>query len=92
MRLLFRFFLCTTCCGLALGLPIHTLAQDSASADSQQAAAQSFQVLGETSLSYPYPSRLLVWWLADHPPICDRVPFAANYDPWSRGQAPQFVK
>ena len=60
--------------------------------DSQQVAAQSFQVLGENSLSYPYPNRFLVWWLADHPPICDRVPFAANYDPWSKGQSPQFVK
>jgi STE24 endopeptidase len=60
--------------------------------DSQQAAAQSFQVLGETSLSYPYPSRFLVWWLADHPPISDRVPFAANYDPWGQGKDPRFVK
>jgi STE24 endopeptidase len=60
--------------------------------DSQQAAAQSFQVLGENSLSYPYPNRFLVWWMADHPPICDRVPFAASYDPWSKGESPQFVK
>ena len=60
--------------------------------DSNQAAAQSFQVLGENSLSYPYPNRFLVWWLADHPPICDRVPFAANYDAWSPGRSPQFVK
>jgi len=60
--------------------------------DSQQAAAQSFQILGENSLSYPYPNRFLVWWIADHPPICDRVPFAANYDPWSKGESPRFVK
>jgi Zn-dependent protease with chaperone function len=60
--------------------------------DSQQVAAQAFQVLGENSLSYPDPSRVLVWWLADHPPICDRVPFAANYNPWDKGQQPEFVR
>ncbi|MGZ4789842.1 MAG: M48 family metallopeptidase [Terriglobales bacterium] len=60
--------------------------------DSDQAAAQAFQVLGENSLSYPYPNRFLVWWLVDHPPIADRVPFAANYDAWSPGHSPQFVK
>jgi len=60
--------------------------------DSNQSAAQSFQVLGENSLSYPYPNRFLVWWMADHPPICDRVPFAANYDAWSPGRSPLFVK
>ena len=57
-----------------------------------QAAAQSFQVLGETSLSYPYPNRFLVIWLSDHPSIPDRVVFAANYDPWDKGQQPMFVK
>ncbi len=60
--------------------------------DANQTAAQSFQVLGENSLSYPYPNRLLVWWMSDHPPICDRVPFAATYDAWSPGHSPQFVK
>lgn len=60
--------------------------------DANQAAAQSFQVLGETSLSYPYPSRLLVFWTANHPPIPDRVRFAATYDPWTPGRQPQFVK
>jgi Zn-dependent protease with chaperone function len=60
--------------------------------NSQQAGAQAFQVLGETSLTYPYPNRVLVWWLADHPPICDRVPFAASYDPWREGKEPKFVK
>ncbi|HVZ18674.1 MAG TPA: M48 family metallopeptidase [Terriglobales bacterium] len=60
--------------------------------DSNQAAAQSFQVLGENSLSYPYPNRFFTWWFADHPPIADRVPFAANYDAWSPGHSPQFVK
>src|SRR6476469_6153377 len=61
-------------------------------ANSQQAAAHAFQVLGELSLSYPYPSRFVVFWYADHPPIRDRVPFAHNYDPWGKGEQPKYVK
>ena len=59
--------------------------------DSHQAAAQSFQVLGETSLSYPYPSPFLVFWMADHPPIPARVRFAVTYDPCAPGHHPRFV-
>jgi len=59
--------------------------------DANQAAAQSFQVLGETSLSYPYPNRLLTFWLADHPPIPDRVRFAVSYHPCEAGHLPRFV-
>ncbi len=61
-------------------------------ANSQEAAAHAFQVLGELSLSYPYPNRALVFWYADHPPIPDRVPFAHNYDPWGKGEQPKYVK
>ena len=60
--------------------------------NSQESAAHAFQVLGELSLSYPYPNRALVFWYADHPPIPDRVPFAHNYDPWSKGEQPKYVK
>jgi STE24 endopeptidase len=60
--------------------------------NSQEAAAHAFQVLGELSLSYPYPNRFVVFWYGDHPPICDRVPFAHNYDPWSKGEQPKYVK
>src|SRR5215469_15123054 len=60
--------------------------------NSQEAGAHAFQVLGEISLSYPYPNRLLVLWYADHPPIPDRVRFAHEYDPWSKGEPPRYVK
>jgi Zn-dependent protease with chaperone function len=60
--------------------------------NSQEAAAHAFQVLGELSLSYPYPSRFVVFWYADHPPIPDRVRFAHSYDPWSKGEQPKYVK
>ena len=53
--------------------------------DSAQAAARSFQKLGEISLDDPNPSSFVKFWLYDHPSIRDRVAFAANYDPWRKG-------
>jgi Zn-dependent protease with chaperone function len=61
-------------------------------ANSQEAAAHAFQVLGELSLSYPYPNKFVVFWYADHPPINERVPFAHGYDPWGKGEQPKYVK
>jgi Zn-dependent protease with chaperone function len=61
-------------------------------ADSQQVAAHAFQVLGELSLSYPYPNRFVVFWYYDHPAIPDRVTFASQYDPWDKGEQPKYVK
>jgi STE24 endopeptidase len=60
--------------------------------DPNQVAAHCFQILGERSLDYPYPNHLLVWWMYDHPTISDRVRFVVNYDPWNKGESPQFVK
>jgi Zn-dependent protease with chaperone function len=60
--------------------------------DAAQAAADSFQVEGESSLSDPDPNRLNVFLFYDHPPISDRVRFLLNYDPWSKGGQPEFVK
>lgn len=60
--------------------------------NSQEAAAHAFQVLGELSLSYPYPSRFVVFWYYDHPAIPDRVRFAHQYDPWGKGEQPRYVK
>ena len=61
-------------------------------ANSQEVAAHTFQVLGELGLSYPYPSKLVVFWYYDHPAISDRVRFAHNYKPWDKGEAPKYVK
>jgi Zn-dependent protease with chaperone function len=43
--------------------------------DAAQAAAQSFQILGEKSYSYPNPSPFLVFWSYSHPPIAERIQF-----------------
>ncbi len=56
-----------------------------------EAAAQSFQVLGEVNLEDPAPSPFIKVWLYDHPPLQDRISFAQTYDPWSKGQRPKYV-
>jgi STE24 endopeptidase len=59
--------------------------------ESNEAAAASFQKLGERSLSIPNPNPLLVFWTYSHPPIADRIRFANEYRPWDRGQPGQFI-
>jgi STE24 endopeptidase len=61
-------------------------------ANAPQVAARSFQVLGELSLEYPYTSKFVEFWYYDHPTIGDRVRFASQYDPWSKGAKPKYVK
>ncbi|HLZ00424.1 MAG TPA: M48 family metallopeptidase [Candidatus Angelobacter sp.] len=58
----------------------------------QETAAHTFQILGELSLTYPNPSKAVVFWYYNHPPISDRVKFAHSYDPWSKGEQPKYVK
>ena len=57
-----------------------------------EVAAEAFQILGEVSLSDPNPSPFIRFWLYDHPPVADRVRFAAEYDPWGRGEPAKYVK
>jgi STE24 endopeptidase len=60
--------------------------------NSAEVAAHSFQILGEVDLSDPNPSRFITFWLYSHPPLADRLVFAHSYDPWSKGEAPKYVK
>ena len=60
--------------------------------DAPQVAAQSFQILGEIDLDEPSPSTAVKIWFYDHPPINERVLFAQTYDPWDKGESPEFVK
>jgi STE24 endopeptidase len=60
--------------------------------DSSQVAAQAFQVLGEVDLSNPEPNPVDVLMFYSHPTIPDRIRFALTYDPWSKGEQPEFVK
>jgi len=60
--------------------------------NSEEVAAHAFQVLGELDLADPNPPRFIKFWLYSHPPLGDRLVFAHSYDPWSRGEAPKYVK
>ncbi len=60
--------------------------------DAPEVAARTFQILGEVALAEPSPSRLTKIWFFSHPPINERINFARSYDPWSRGDAPKYVK
>jgi STE24 endopeptidase len=60
--------------------------------DASVVAAHAFQVLGEVDLEEPNPSTAVKFWFYNHPPLDERMRFAQTYDPWSKGQAPEFVK
>lgn len=46
----------------------------------------AFRVLGERDLSNPDPNSFIRFWLYDHPPLADRIRFAAHYKPWAQGK------
>ena len=60
--------------------------------DSRRAAAEAFQILGEANLADPDPSPFIRFWLYTHPPVAERLRFAAEYDPWGKGEAPRYVR
>jgi STE24 endopeptidase len=61
-------------------------------ADPGQACARSFQKYGETVFVDPRPNPLNVFLFYDHPTVAGRIHLCATYDPWSKGELPQFVK
>jgi Zn-dependent protease with chaperone function len=60
--------------------------------DPGQAAATSYQRFGEEAFVDPAPNPVDVLLFFDHPDVASRVRFFVNYDPWSKGEEPQFVK
>jgi len=60
--------------------------------DSNRVAAESFQILGQINLADPNPAPFVKFWLYSHPPVADRLAFAASYDPWRRGGTPRYVR
>jgi STE24 endopeptidase len=57
-----------------------------------QVAVHFFETSGEINLADPDPSTFMKVWFYDHPTRPERVHFAATYDPWSKGDAPVYVK
>ena len=60
--------------------------------ETPRVAAQSFQILGEIDLAEPSPSTAVKIWFYDHPTLDERILFAQTYDPWDKGESPEFVK
>lgn len=60
--------------------------------DSGRVASESFQILGEINLADPKPPPFVTFWLYSHPPLAERLAFAASYDPWGKGEAPRYVR
>jgi Zn-dependent protease with chaperone function len=60
--------------------------------NSQEVAARSFQKMGDIDLADPNPSKFITFWLYSHPPLGERLEFAHNYDPWSKGESPKYLK
>jgi STE24 endopeptidase len=57
-----------------------------------EAAARAFQIEGETDLDEPNPGPFIRFWLYSHPPTAERLRFALEYDAWSPGRHPRYVK
>ena len=60
--------------------------------NSEEVAAHAFQILGEVDLADPNPPAFIRFWLYSHPPVAERLVFAYDYDPWSKGESPKYVK
>jgi Zn-dependent protease with chaperone function len=60
--------------------------------DPQKTAVAAFNALGEAWLEDPEPSRLVEFWLYNHPSVKNRANFAAHYDPWANGGHGEFFK
>jgi Zn-dependent protease with chaperone function len=60
-------------------------------ADPNTADVQSFQISGEEDLEDPEPNPFIRFWLYTHPPLEDRIRFAASYRPWAEGKPLEFV-
>jgi Zn-dependent protease with chaperone function len=61
-------------------------------ADPQATAVQSFQLLGELSLTDPHPNPFVEFWTFSHPSVTRRAEFAATYNPWLEGQHPRYFQ
>jgi STE24 endopeptidase len=54
--------------------------------DPNAAEVRSLQILGDVDLSDPDPSPFIRFWLYTHPPLDERIRFAATYRPWAKGK------
>ncbi len=55
-------------------------------ADPNTAEVHAFEILGEEDLDDPDPNPFIKFWLYTHPPLEERIRFAAAYKPWAEGK------
>jgi Zn-dependent protease with chaperone function len=60
-------------------------------ANPNSAEVQSFEILGEEDLEDPDPNPFIRFWLYTHPPLEERIRFAAGYRPWAGGKPLELV-
>jgi len=61
-------------------------------ADPNAADVRGLQILGEEDLADPEPNPVIKFWLYSHPPLNERIRFAAGYKPWAEGKPLQLVR
>jgi len=76
----------------AYGLAITCRSEPNGQPGAAQAAAQAFQLLGERSYSYPYPSPLLVLWSYSHPPLAQRIQHVLSVSPCASSTSQQHIQ
>jgi Zn-dependent protease with chaperone function len=59
--------------------------------DPNAAEVRALQVLGEENLADPDPNPFIKFWLYSHPPLDERIRFAATYKPWAEGKPLELV-
>lgn len=60
--------------------------------DPNAAEARALEILGEDDLSDPDPSPFIKFWLYTHPPLDERIRFAATYRPWAEGKPMELLR
>ena len=55
-------------------------------ADPNAAEIRALETLGREDLDDPDPSPFIKFWLYSHPPLEERIRFAATYKPWAEGK------
>jgi len=60
--------------------------------DPNGAETRSLQIFGEDDLEEPAPSPFIKFWLYTHPPLDERIRFAASYKPWAEGKPMELLR
>jgi STE24 endopeptidase len=60
--------------------------------DPNAAEVRSLQILGEEDLADPDPAPFIKFWLYTHPPLDERIRFAATYRPWEKGKSLELLQ